>query len=69
MDKSGRSIKASFILVQPEGVARTWADPELIRVLAEFLKIWAGAVDGEADRLDIIIGRSEPAPSSAISPP
>ncbi|GAI00571.1 unnamed protein product [marine sediment metagenome] len=69
MDKSGRSIKASFILVQPEGVARTWADPELTRVLAEFLKIWAGTVDGEAHRFDITVDGSEPAPPSAISPP
>lgn len=62
MDRSGRPIKASFTLVQPEKVARTWADPELTRVLAEFLKIWASTVDGEVDRLDITVDRSENPP-------
>ena len=68
MDKSGRSIKASFILVPVDG-ARTWTDAEIKQILEKFLSIWAGTVQGEAHCLDITVDGSEPAPSSPISPP
>lgn len=68
MDRSGRPIKASFILVQPEEVARTWTDPKLIRVLAKFLKIWAGTVHGEVDHLDITVAGKPGVSTIAIEP-
>lgn len=42
-----RPIMATFILVQPEDVARMWTSAELRKALAENLKIWAGTIDGE----------------------
>jgi len=63
---TNRSIKATFILVQPDG-ART--DAEIKQILEKFLSIWAGTVDGELDRLDVTVDGSGPVPSSAIKPP
>jgi len=56
---------ATFILVQPEDVARTWTSAELRKVLEEDLKLLAGRVDGELmdDELDspyIVINGSAP---------
>jgi len=64
MKKSRRSVTIRFVLVQPEGVARTWTDPEITRVLAEFIKIWAETVDGQADRLDTTVHKPDINPSS-----
>jgi len=65
---TNRSVKATFILVQPNG-ARTRTDAEIKQILEKFLGIWAGTVDGELDRLDVTVDGSGPAPSSAIKPP
>lgn len=63
-----RSIRAGFILVQADG-AHPWSDAEIKRVLAKFLNIWAGTVDGELKQLDITIDRSEPARVNIIFTP
>ncbi len=60
MKKRARPVAARFMLVQPDGEARTWSDTEIKRVLEDFLKIWADTVDGEVDRLEITIDGSEP---------
>jgi len=64
---TNRSIKAIFILVQPDG-ARTQTDAEVKQILERFLSIWAGTVDGQLERLDVTVDGSGPAPSSAIKP-
>ena len=61
---------ATFILVQPEDVARMWTSAELRKVLEEDLKLLANRVDGELvdDELEspyIVINGSAPKPSPA----
>ena len=64
MKKSRRSVTIRFVLVQPEGVARTWTDSEITRVLGEFLRIWAETVDGQADHLDTTVLRPDINPAA-----
>ena len=64
MNKWHRPVTIRFVLVQPEGVARTWADSEITRVLAEFIRIWAETVDGQVDHLLITVLKPDINPSS-----
>jgi len=64
MDKCSRPITTRFVLVQPEGVARTWSDPEVKRLLETLLRIWADSLEGEAENLYITILKPGITPSS-----
>ena len=64
MDKCSRPITARFVLVQPEGVARVWTDPEVKRLLEKLLRIWADSLEGKAEDIQLTIDRPGITPSS-----
>jgi len=62
----------TFIVKQPEDVARIWTSAELRTVLEENLKLWAASVDGELvdDEFEspyIVINGSAPTSSASVS--
>ncbi len=69
-----RRIRLTFIVKQPQDVARIWTSAELRKVLKENLKIWAASVDGElvddeSETPHIVINGSaptSPAPSRKL---